>query len=353
MYGPGLMVEWPSPFNLAELRFPTFRPRLPWLTGDLQTIRNTAVSSVRPLASELDRFATEKLTFDLSGGDKLVTTLNRPATATDRPLAILIHGLTGCEDSPYVRLSAVGLLAKGYPVLRLNLRGAGLSQPLCRELYHAGRTEDLAAVMAALPDEMARYGVVAVGYSLGGNMLLKYLGERGADAGLSAAVTVSAPIDLSATERCMARLRNRPYHRYVLSRMQREALAPPSDLSEDQKTKIRRASSVYEFDDWFVAPRNGFGTADRYYEICSSRAYLAGVRVPTLIIHGSDDPWIPAEMYREPDWPNLPLLRLLMAHGGGHVGFHGSGDRAPWHDHCSRLFFDAVQASKRAASTAA
>ncbi|MEO1223258.1 MAG: alpha/beta fold hydrolase [Pseudomonadota bacterium] len=347
------MIERRPPFDLAELQFPPFRARLPWLTGDLQTIRNTAVGGLRSLASELDRLAAEKLTIDLSGGDKLVATLNRPATAADRPLAILIHGLTGCEDSPYVRVSALGLLAKGFPVLRLNLRGAGLSQPLCRGLYHAGRTEDLAAVMTALPDGMARHGVVAVGYSLGGNMLLKYLGERGADAGLSAAVTVSAPIDLSATERCMARRRNLPYHRYVLSRMQREALAPPSDLSEDQKTRVRRASSVYEFDDWFVAPRNGFGTANRYYEICSSKAYLAGVRVPTLIIHGSDDPWIPAEMYRVPDWRNLPFLRLLMAPGGGHVGFHGTGDRMPWHDRCLQLFFDAVQTSKRAASTAA
>ena len=347
------MVERRPPFDLAALQFPPFRARLPWLTGDLQTIRNTAVGSVRSLASELDGLTAEKLIIDLSGDDKLVATLNRPTFATDRPLAILVHGLTGCEDSPYIRVSALGLLAQGYPVLRLNLRGAGLSQPLCRGLYHAGRTEDLAAVMTALPDEMARYGVVAVGYSLGGNMLLKYLGERGADAGLSATVTVSAPIDLSATERCMARRRNLPYHRFVLNRMKAEAMAPPSDLSDDQRAKIRRASSVYEFDDWFVAPRNGFGTADRYYEICSSKAYLASIRVPTLIIHGSDDPWIPAQMYREPDWPNLPFLRLLMAPGGGHVGFHGAGGRMPWHDRCLQLFVDAVHASKRAASTAA
>ncbi|MEM8589745.1 MAG: alpha/beta fold hydrolase [Pseudomonadota bacterium] len=346
------MDETP-PVGFAALQFPPFRARLPWLTGDLQTIRNTAVGGMRSLASELDRFAADRLTIDLSGGDKLVATLNRSVTVTDRPLAILIHGLTGCEDSPYIRVSALALLAQGYPVLRLNLRGAGLSQPLCRGLYHAGRTEDLAAVMAALPDAMSRYGVVAVGYSLGGNMLLKYLGECGADAGLSAAVAVSAPIDLSATERCMARMRNLPYHRYVLNRMKAEALAPPSDLLDDQRAKIRRASSVYAFDDWFVAPRNGFGTADRYYEICSSKAYLAGIRVPTLIIHGSDDPWIPPEMYCEPDWPNLPFLRLLMASGGGHVGFHGAGGRLPWHDRCSQLFFDAVQASKRAASTAA
>lgn len=341
------------PFDLAGLRFPPFRARLPWLTGDLQTIRNTAVGGVRPLASDLDRLPSERLTIDLSGGDTMVATLSRPTSATDRPLAVLVHGLTGCEDSAYIRVSALGLLAKGYPVLRLNLRGAGLSQPLCRQLYHAGRSEDLAAVMRALPQTMIRFGVVVVGYSLGANMLLKYLGESGAGCGVLAAVAVSAPIDLSATERCMARLRNRPYHRYVLARMQQEALAPPSDLSEDQKSKIRRASSVYQFDDWFVAPRNGFGSADRYYAICSSKAYLSGIRVPTLIIHGSDDPWIPAQMYGEPDWPNLPLLRLLMVHGGGHVGFHGAGGRMPWHDRCLQIFFDAVQASRCAASTAA
>jgi hypothetical protein len=250
-------------------------------------------------------------------------------------------------------LSAVALLDRGYPVVRLNLRGAGPSRPLCKGLYHAGRSEDFAAALNGLPNDLTDAGLVAVGYSLGANMLLKYLGERGSNAGVSAAISISAPIDLAATQQCMMRPRNRLYHRYVLARMKHEAAAPASDLSDRQKETMRRARSVYEFDDWLVAPRNGFGTADTYYEQCAAQGFLAGIDVPTLVIHGRDDPWIPAEMYDRQNWVDRPALRLLMAPGGGHVGFHGQGSLMSWHDRCLLKFLAAVQSSSRAASTAA
>lgn len=339
--------------DLNSLDFPAFRARAPWLNGDLQTLRNTAVGSVRRLAPTLDNAPGDRLTIALGDGDALVAAVTRPERQTDRPLAVLIHGLTGCEDSAYMRMSAASLVSQGYPVLRLNLRGAGPSRPLCRGQYHAGRSEDLAAALAGLPAKLTDAGIVAVGFSLGGNMLLKYLGERGREAGLLAATSISAPIDLAATQRCMMRPRNRLYHRYVLARMKREAGEPASDLPDTLKEKMRHARSVYEFDDWIVAPRNGFGTADNYYEQCGSQAFLAGIRVPTLIIHGRDDPWIPAVMYDSQDWANMPALRLLMAPGGGHVGFHGQGAPMSWHDRCLLHFFDTVQTIKRAASTAA
>jgi len=339
--------------DLALLDFPSFRARLPWLNGDLQTIRNTALDGFRRLAPTLDRLPSERLMIPLDDGDTLVAAVSRPSEHTGRPLVVLVHGLTGCEDSPYMRLTATALLDRGHPVLRLNLRGAGASRSLCRGQYHAGRSEDLGAVLAALPDDLTADGVVAVGYSLGANVLLKYLGELGRDAGLVAAVSISAPIDLKATQLCMMRVRNRLYHRYVLARMKHEATQPASDLSDQMKDKMRSARSVFDFDDWIVAPRNGFGTAENYYRQCGSQAYLAGIKVPTLIIHGRDDPWIPASMYDRQNWPEVPYLRLLMASGGGHVGFHGQGGPMSWHDQCLLRFFDAVQSIRRAASTAA
>ncbi|MEM7442875.1 MAG: alpha/beta fold hydrolase [Pseudomonadota bacterium] len=272
--------------------------------------------------------------FAMDDGDVLVAALHRPEEASHRPLVILIHGLAGCEDSPYMRVTSLGLLAHGYPVLRLNLRGSGPSRPLCHGQYHAGRSEDFAAVLAALPDDLAGNGVIAIGYSLGGNMLLKHLGEQGASCGLLGAVTVSGPIDLKATLLAMLKPRNRLYHHHMLGLMKREVVAPASDLSAAERDTVRRARTVYEFDDWVVAPRHGFGRADRYYEQCSAKNHLSGICVPTLIIHGRNDPWVPAAMFDEVPWQSVPLIRLLMASGGGHLGFHGLGNHAPWHDRC-------------------
>lgn len=123
--------------------------------------------------------------------------------------------------------TAAHLLALGYPVLRLNLRGAGPSRPMCRLQYHAGRTEDLAGAIAALPPEITAHGVAAIGYSLGGNLLLKHLGKTGAASGVRVAVSVSAPLDLVAASRRMLRPRNLVYQHYLLRSMKRESPRPP------------------------------------------------------------------------------------------------------------------------------
>ncbi len=163
--------------RLSVADLPPFRPRAPWWGGDLQTL-----SSYFRRRARLDAYAHERLVLPLGdgSGDRIAATLTHPPAATGRPLAVLIHGLGGSENSFYMCNSAAHLLALGYPVLRLNLRGAGPSRPLCRFQYHGGRTGDFAAALAALPEAVTASGVIAIGYSLGGNMLLKFLGERGA-----------------------------------------------------------------------------------------------------------------------------------------------------------------------------
>src|SRR5262249_43965141 len=117
---------------------------------------------------------SERLSFTMEDGDRLLAMLDRPIAARPGgPLVILIHGLTGWEESLYIQSQARVLLGGGWRVLRLNLRGAGPSRATCGGQYFAGRSQDLRAVLARLPDELASDGVVAVGYSLGGAMLLK------------------------------------------------------------------------------------------------------------------------------------------------------------------------------------
>jgi uncharacterized protein len=319
--------------------FPAFAPRAPWWGGDLQTLRNY----VRRPRDLLVGFPGERLELALAdgSGDRLVATRHEPAHATERPLLVLIHGLTGAEASSYIQGSAAAGLAAGFPVLRLNLRGAGPSRSLCRLQYHAGRTEDLADALAALPDALTRDGIVAIGFSLGANLLLKFLGEGG-DRRLRGAVAVSAPLDLAAAARRLLARRNAFYHRIILGHMKEESLAPIAALTDDERRAIVEVSNVVAFDDRFVAPRNGFTGAADYYARCSAGRYLDAIATPTLVIHALDDPWIPAASYLARDWRANPHIAALLPTRGGHVGFHGKGGAPAWHDRCALRFLASV-----------
>ncbi len=307
--------------------------------GDLQSLRNF----LRRPAIHLEAGASERihLPLDARSGDRASAMLHRPWQETGRrcPTVILIHGLTGCEDSVYMRATTAHLLRAGFPVLRLNLRGAGPSRPHCGLHYHAGRTEDLRLMLAALPPTVTANGMVAVGFSLGGNLLLKYLGEAGSTAALLAAATVSAPLDLTATAHCLAAPRNALYHWYFLRECQREVLAPASVVTPEERCAALTAQNLWQFDERFTAPRNGFAGAADYYRRNSARIFLDEIVVPTLAIHALDDPIVPHEPYREYDWRRNRRLLPVLPPKGGHVGFH---DRrgGTWHDRAIQAFFE-------------
>ena len=153
--------------------------------------------------------------------------------------------------------------------------------------------------------------MAVVGYSLGGNILLRYLAEAPASAEMvRAAVSISAPIDLGLTQRRILEPRNRVYHAYLLNRMRKEALL----LFRDRKWRRRAllARTVREFDERIVAPLYGFAGADDYHARCSAAPIMGAIEKPTLLIHGLDDPWIPAEPYLAFDWPSHPQLTALL-----------------------------------------
>ncbi|MBL8663332.1 MAG: alpha/beta fold hydrolase [Candidatus Odyssella sp.] len=313
-----------------------FRPRFPWLNGDLQTVRNMIV---RPRPGFADAPARRiAFAMDDGTGDSLLADLHAPA-APRRPLAVLIHGLTGCGESFYVLSTARALLDRGHPVLRLNLRGAGPSAGACREQYHAGRTADVARVLGALDPALTREGVVAVGYSLGGNVLLKLLAETGAAAPVRRAAAVSPPVDLAAAARCILRPRNRLYQRYLLARMKAEARATRGGLDARAAAAVAAARDIVEYDDSVVAPRYGFASAADYYARCSSGPRLGAIRVPTLVVHSRDDPWIPPAALEAAARAGNDSLRIVLTERGGHVGFHGAGAALPWHDGLVAAFF--------------
>lgn len=319
-------------------QFPSFRPRFPWVGGDLQTLRNY----LSPGGRDLSSWASERLFFDTDdgSGDRLQGVLHRTG---DGPLVVLLHGLTGCEESFYVLETARFLLSQGVSVLRLNLRGAGPSRQTCRGHYCAGSSGDLATVLRQLPAHMAdpdlaEKGIVLVGFSLGGNIVLKYLAEKPVAVQPVCAITVSAPIDLAAASHRMMTMRNRLYHGWLLKRMSEEASAGNAALTDAERTAIADARTVYAFDDRFVAPRNGFDDAADYYEKCSAAHRLVDISTPALLVHARDDPWIPAEAFEKINVAKLPNISLALADNGGHVGFHGRDEHTPWHNRCAYTY---------------
>ncbi len=327
------------PPSTASLDLPPFRQRFPWWGGDLQTLANR----LRPVRADLAPHRSERLSFPLkdSTGDTLLAMLDRPASPrAGRPLAILIHGLTGAEDSLYILSMARRLLDGGHSVLRMNLRGAGPSRAICGGHYYAGRSQDFRSLLAVLPPELAKDGIVAVGYSLGGAMLLKYLGEEGANAPLVAAAAVSAPIDLSATCARMMRPRNTFYHRFLLRQMKSEATGEGAVLSREERAAILGSATIWDYDEVFIAPRHGFAGAEDYYERCKPVRFMGAIRTPTLVLAAMDDPWIPGALYGGYDWAANRMLQHLLPEGGGHVGFHGQGGAEPWSDMVVARFFD-------------
>ncbi|HYC05482.1 MAG TPA: alpha/beta fold hydrolase [Azospirillaceae bacterium] len=312
--------------------FPEFRARFPWHGPHLQTLRNFLRRPEHPLP------LGERRHFDMDDGtgDVLLGALHRPERASGRPLAVLLHGLTGCEDAPYVRSTAAALLAEGHPVLRLNLRGAGPSAPLCAEHYHAGRTGDIRRVLSLLGDADTRDGVVLGGYSLGGNAALKFLGENDFPVPVLAGFSVSAPIDLSGCAQRFLRPANRVYHDRMLRQMKALALACRPPLDPRWRDAILKSRTTWDFDHLLVGPRHGWSGAEEYYAVNSALGFLPRIRVPTLVLHALDDPWIPPDAYLSFDWASNPHLTPLLSPGGGHVGFHGEG--GVWSDRCLAVF---------------
>jgi uncharacterized protein len=320
----------------AGLKLSDFNPRLPWWGGDLQTIRNYALSLDHALPSR----AVRQLMVPVGdgSGDRLVASLHLPEEDRDRPLIVLIHGISGNEKSCYMVVAATYFLARGHAVLKINQRGAGPSRPHCRRHYHAGLTADLAAVFDQLDPKLTRHGILPIGFSLGGNVLLKFLGEVGRNSPVRRAATVSAPLDLARSCRSLIRWRNYLYHRYIMTHLKRSCTAPGAELSEAERKAILGAGTLWQFDHDFTAPRNGYAGADDYYDANSSQHFLGRIATETLLIHAQDDPFVPATPYLERKWSSEPKLTALLSKGGGHLGFHDP--LGVWHLRQIELFFE-------------
>jgi predicted alpha/beta-fold hydrolase len=236
---------------------------------------------------------------------------------------ILVHGLEGSSEAGYARSMAHAALEAGYATHRFNMRSCGGTESYARSNYHSGQTSDLLWVIRERK-RSSGLPMFAIGFSLGGNVVLKLAGELGDGAPelLAGVCAVSAPIDLAAAVAMLDRPANSIYQRRFVSRLKQRIRIrhrqAPERYSLEHLTKIR---TVYEFDDYYTAPLFGFGTADNYYRTQSSNQFLETIRIPALLVVAKDDPLIPFSSYGHPAFARNPQLRLVAVEHGGHLGF--------------------------------
>ena len=247
------------------------------------------------------------------------------------PIVLVVHGLEGSARRRYMRNACRELGKAGLWPVALNLRGCSGECNRALQFYHSGKTEDPAFVLEMLRERHPGRAVGVLGFSLGGNVLLKLLGER-ADGGLGlvdAAVAMSVPYDLAAGCTLLERsTMGRAYANYFLHslkakvELKRDRLASVLDLSA-----VALARTIWEFDERATAPLHGFASAAAYYEECSSARYLHAIETPTLLLHAVDDPFLPPESIPQREAERNPALHLELQRRGGHVGFL---EGTPW-----------------------
>ena len=292
-----------------------------WLPGPhLQTIWPTLLRP-RPAL----RLSRQRL--ELPDGDFLDLSRNGQEHA---PRVLVLHGLEGNLRSHYAAGLLYALAGAGYHAVLLHFRNCGDQPNRLARSYHSGETGDLQWVLEHLVDETGSPVKAAVGISLGGNALLKWLGERGEQTLLERAVAVSVPFLLDQAADRMERGWSRLYQNHLLKRMRasyrRKLRLIPPPLRVDPE----RIGSFREFDEHITAPLHGFAGADDYYRRCSSRQFLGKIRTPTLILQARDDPFM---------WPKTiplenelaPAVTLELSEHGGHAGFVAG--LAPWRAH--------------------
>ena len=256
-------------------------------------------------------------------------------TDADRhaPRLLLLHGLEGTVRSHYVSGFFREARRRGWGAELLIFRGCGTEPNEAPRFYHSGETADLGFVLERVRDQYPEAPLLLAGVSLGGNVLLKFLGEGGDGAAdyVAAAAAISVPFDLERGARFIGSGVSKIYDRHFLQSLRRKALDKldryPGLFDRDA---LLRAENIYDFDDAVTAPVHGFADAHDYYYRSSSIRFLDRIRVPTLLLSAVDDPFLPSEVLDEVRViaEMNPALRLDFPPRGGHVGFISG--RVPW-----------------------
>ncbi len=292
-----------------------------WLPGaHAQTV---AGKYLRPRTGV--RYRRERV--DTPDGDFLdldwATVPARPAPGDDAPVVVVVHGLEGSAESAYVKETCRALWDRGIRAVAMNFRGCGGEINRLPRFYHAGDTGDIAFVLELLAARHPGVPLGAVGFSLGGNVLLKYLGERGEGSRIRAAAAISIPFDLGAgADKLAASFTGRMYTGIFIRSLRRTYLAKRHMIGDQcDEPRVLASRTFREFDDAATARLHGFRDVDDYYGSSSSAQFLPRIRTPTLLVHAADDPFVPEDAIPHDAIRANPALHAAIVPNGGHVGF--------------------------------
>jgi len=298
----------------------------------------------------LKEYPVESRVYETEPGVKVLTHCHFHPRLETKDTVVIVHGLEGSSDSPYVLRMGKRVLEAGYNVVRLNVRNCGRTEHLSSTLYHSGLTKDLESVATQLGDRP----LYIIGFSMGGNMSLKLAGEWGDQlpAHVKAICAVSPPIDLGACAHKIAEPGNRIYEKRFLAHLKetltRKKEGMPVSYSLNHFAAIR---TLIDFDNAYTAPAFGYKDAFDYYAHASANGFLAKIRVPTLVIQAQDDPFIPSALFDHPSFKKNDRLKLLRTAFGGHVAFIARGDPRFWAEDQAMQFFNSIRSQTNRVSS--
>lgn len=245
----------------------------------------------------------------------------------DSPIVVILHGLEGSSQSHYVREMLYAWQQLGYRAVLMHFRGCSGELNRAARCYHSGDTNDLAWLIQNLQQHYPGTLLAAIGYSLGGNVLLKWLGETAADNPLRCAVAVSVPMLLNKSADRMRQGFSRFYQWYLIKQLKHKLIRKQLQTGVLKHVDMNSLKDFWSFDDKVTAPLHGFKSAEDYYEKSSCRQYLNAIAIPTLILHAKDDPFMDTTVIPH-DHELSSQVTLELSEQGGHVGFIGGA--IPW-----------------------
>jgi predicted alpha/beta-fold hydrolase len=237
-------------------------------------------------------------------------------------LVIISHGLEGNTDRAYIKGMAKVCFQHNYDILTWNYRGC--SEELNRKLhfYHSGATYDLATVIDHAISQNQYSEIVLIGFSLGGNLTLKYLGEqRDRPTVLKKAITFSVPLDLGSSCKKISEPSNWLYSKRFITSLAKKVIAKAKQIPELDTKPLSKIKTLEEFDDAYTGPIHGFKNALDYYQKNSAISFLTGITIPTLVVNALNDPFLSKECYPTELVKNHSFIQFETPSHGGHVGF--------------------------------
>ncbi|MCK4934682.1 MAG: alpha/beta fold hydrolase [Simkaniaceae bacterium] len=296
---------------------PNFKP-FPLLTGcHFQTIiASLLLFNIKPKSK------TEYV--EVSCGDRLAMEVYVPKTWKETDVTVvMIHGYSGSHRSPYLIRMTKKLAKLGIRAISLNMRGCGSGKGHAKKLYHGGLSEDVLSALRVIKQKTPHSPIVLLGFSIGGNIILKLAGELESHANklVSRVIAVNPPMDLHDSVKRLSLKCSRFYHRMFFQYLRSEIEYRKSRYKALREIKIPKKTSIYELDAKFTAPEWGFSDVDEYYKDSSSKYYIHKISVPCNILLSKDDPIVDSESLQDVDVPSN--VEVMTTEEGGHLGFLG------------------------------